>query len=84
MLLWDIKDLTNKDRRSLRINIDFDYSTFVKWSPDTKAFIAQKFNGNNVDVYKVEKKKDGFFTSATKVLSFPKVDFFYYNLFKCK
>ncbi|KAJ8965115.1 hypothetical protein NQ314_004340 [Rhamnusium bicolor] len=71
VFIWDIKDLTQKDRKSLRINIDFDYATLVKWSPDSKAFIINKFNENVVEVYKVEKKKDGWL-NASKVLTFPK------------
>ncbi|KAF2895535.1 hypothetical protein ILUMI_10640 [Ignelater luminosus] len=73
VLLWDTKDLTQKDHKSLRINIEFDHPTFVKWSPDSKAFIIHKYNANAIEVYKVEKKKDGWLGSATKALTFPKV-----------
>lgn len=72
VFIWDTKDLTQKDRKSLRINIEFDYATLVKWSPDSKAFIINKFNENAVEVYKVEKKKDGWL-QASKALTFPKV-----------
>lgn len=53
----------------------------VKWSPDSKAFIISKFNENAVEVYKVEKKKDGWL-QASKALTFPKVGFliFFSNL----
>lgn len=75
VFLWDTKDLSQRDRKSLRINIDFDYATMVKWSPDSKAFIISKFNENTVEVYKVEKKKDGWL-QASKALTFPKVSLF--------
>ncbi|KAJ8979981.1 hypothetical protein NQ317_013730 [Molorchus minor] len=71
VFIWDTKDLTQKDRRSLRINIEFDYATMVKWSPDSKAFIINRYNENALEVYKVEKKKDGWL-QATKALTFPK------------
>ncbi|KAF7284587.1 hypothetical protein GWI33_021869 [Rhynchophorus ferrugineus] len=71
IFIWDIKDLTQKDRKSFRINVDFDYSTHVKWSPDCKAVISHRFNDNCVEVYKIEKKKDGWLT-ASKALTFPK------------
>ncbi|XP_018570810.1 transducin beta-like protein 2 isoform X3 [Anoplophora glabripennis] len=71
VFIWDTKDLTHKDRKSLRVNIEFDYATLVKWSPDSKAFIINKFNENAVEVYKVEKKKDGWL-QASKALTFPK------------
>lgn len=72
VFLWEAKDLSNKDRKSLRINVEFDYATHVKWSPDCKAFIIHKFNENCLEVYKVEKKKDGWLT-ASKAVTFPKV-----------
>lgn len=71
VFIWDTKDLTQKDRKSLRVNIEFDYATSVKWSPDSKAFIINKFNENVLEVYKVEKKKDGWLHAA-KALTFPK------------
>lgn len=72
-MLWDTRDLMQKDHKSLRINIEFDYPTFVKWSPDSKAFIIHKYNGNCMEVYKVEKKKDGWLAAATKAVTFNKV-----------
>ncbi|KAK4873636.1 hypothetical protein RN001_012996 [Aquatica leii] len=73
VLLWNAKDLKQKDRKSVRINIEFDYATFVKWSPDSKAFLIHKYNGNCIEVYKIEKKVDGTIGSATKAITFPKV-----------
>lgn len=72
MLLWDVKDLTQKDHRSLRVNIEYDHGIYIKWSPDSKAFIIHKSNENAVEVYKIEKRKDGWLGAATKVLTFPK------------
>ncbi|KAF5296510.1 hypothetical protein FQR65_LT01499 [Abscondita terminalis] len=73
VLLWNAKDLKQKDHKSLRINIEFDYATFVKWSPDSKAFLIHKFNGNCVEVYKIEKRADGTIGSASKAITFSKV-----------
>lgn len=73
VLLWCVKDLEHKERRSLRINIEFDYATHVKWSPDTKAFIISRSTDNNVEVYKVERKKDSWLGPVTKAITFPKV-----------
>lgn len=72
MLLWDVKDLTQKEHRSLRVNIEYDHGLFIKWSPDSKAFIIYKCNEGCIEVYKVEKKKDGWLGSATKALTFPR------------
>lgn len=72
VFLWEAKDLANKDRKSLRVNVEFDYATHVKWSPDCKAFVIHRYNENCLEVYKVDKKKDGWLT-ATKASTFPKV-----------
>ncbi|XP_049818407.1 transducin beta-like protein 2 [Aethina tumida] len=72
VFLWDVKDISQPSHKSLRINIEFDHPTFVKWSPDSKAFIIHRYNENAVEVYKVEKKKDGWLGHATKALTFPK------------
>lgn len=72
-MLWCVKDLTSKDRRSLRVNIEYDHATLIRWSPDGKAFIIHKAMANAIEVYKVTKKPDGFLASATKALEFPKV-----------
>ncbi|CAG9767198.1 unnamed protein product [Ceutorhynchus assimilis] len=71
VFIWGAKELANKDRKSLRVNIEFDYATHVKWSPDCKAFIIHRFNENCLEVYKVDKKKDGWLT-ASKAVTFPK------------
>lgn len=73
-MLWYTADLakSTKDHKSLRVNIDFDHAICVKWSPDTKAFIIQKSLENTVEVYKVEKRKDGIITSAKKAITFAK------------
>lgn len=74
-MLWCTSNLASKDRKSLRINVEYDYATHVRWSPDGKAFIIHKSHGNNVEVYKVAKKSDGFLASATKAHEFPMVKF---------
>ncbi|KAK9744779.1 WD domain, G-beta repeat [Popillia japonica] len=73
VVLWDIKDLLQKDRKSLRVNVEFDHPTMVKWSPDSKAFIISKYSENTVEVYKIEKKKDSWVGHPTKAFTFPKV-----------
>jgi len=73
VLLWYTKDFTTNDRKSLRINIEFDHATLIRWSPDGKAFMIHKAVANVIEVYKITKKSDGYITSATKALEFPRV-----------
>lgn len=72
--LWCTKDLASKNRKSLRVNIDWDHATHVEFSPDGKAFIIHKSFGNNIVVYGLKKKPNGFFISATPVLEYQKVN----------
>ncbi|XP_072758878.1 transducin beta-like protein 2 isoform X3 [Anoplolepis gracilipes] len=72
VLLWYTKDFTSKNRKSLRINIEFDHATLIRWSPDGKAFLIHKAMANTIEVYKIAKKSDGYLASATKALEFPR------------
>ncbi|CAH0715569.1 unnamed protein product, partial [Brenthis ino] len=72
VILWDIRDLTVKEHKTLRVNIAFDYASHVAWSPDSKAFVVHTVRDNNIVVYKIEKKKDGTIGSATPVITFDK------------
>lgn len=73
VILWDIRDLSQKEHRTLRVNIEFDHASHVAWSPDSKAFIVHTVRENNIIVYKIEKKKDGAIASATPAITFDKV-----------
>lgn len=72
VLLWCTKDLASKDKRSLRVNIEYDHAVLVRWSPDGKAFLIHKALANTIEVYKISKKSDGTLASATKSFEFPK------------
>lgn len=77
VILWDIRDLSHNQHKTLRVNIEFDHASFVSWSPDSKAFIIHTVQGNNIVVYKIDKKKDGALGSATQVVAFDKVSEFF-------
>lgn len=68
--------MDQKDHKSLRVNVEFDHATLVRWSPDSKAFIIHKAVENVVEVYKVTKKPDGWIGPVSKALTFPKVSQF--------
>lgn len=71
-MLWCLKDLKHKERKSVRVNVDYDHARFIRWSPDSKAFIISRATDQCIEVYKVEKKKEGFLGPVTKALTFPK------------
>ncbi|XP_053609163.1 transducin beta-like protein 2 isoform X2 [Plodia interpunctella] len=73
VILWDIRDLNQKEHKTLRVNLEFDFATFVAWSPDSKAFIVHTVRENHIIVYKIERKKDGVIGAATPVITFDKV-----------
>jgi len=59
VLVWSTKDFMQKEHKCLRCNVEYDHGTFVKWSPDSKAFVVQKATQNCTEVYKMGKKADG-------------------------
>lgn len=73
VILWDVRDLNQKEHKTLRVNIEFDHASHVAWSPDSKAFIVHTVHENHIVVYKIEKKKDGGIASAAPVITFEKV-----------
>lgn len=81
--------MTIKEKKSLRVNVEFDHATLVRWSPDGKAFLIHKAVANTIEVYKISKKSDGTLASAVKALEFSKVYikilffivFFFYKLY---
>lgn len=72
VLIWSTKNWDQKDHKCLRINIEFDHAKFIKWSPDSKAFIIHKAAERLMEVYKVAKKPDGWISGVTKGVTFPK------------
>lgn len=72
--------MTVKEKRSLRVNIEFDHATLVRWSPDGKAFLIHKAVANTIEVYKISKKPDGTLASAIKALEFSKVSIKFFSV----
>lgn len=71
VMLWSVKTFSEKNHRSVRANVEFDYATHIKWSPDSKAFIVSTATGNTIQVYKVGKKSDGSLGNIEMILKFP-------------
>lgn len=65
-----MKDLSNaKDRKTFRINVEFDHVYKLAWSPDSKAILGFKAMENAIEVYRVD-RKDGAFVSYGKSITF--------------
>ncbi|XP_049803966.1 uncharacterized protein LOC126241467 isoform X2 [Schistocerca nitens] len=73
IFLWSTKDWNQREHKFVRINVEYDHATFIKWSPDSKAFIIQKDMENVIEVYKIAKKADGWISGASKAIEFPKL-----------
>jgi len=71
VLVWHSKDFSGKDHKVLRCNVEFDHGLFVKWSPDSKAFVVQKAVQNCTEVYKMGKKPDGSLGDFSVAVTFP-------------
>ncbi|KAL5277583.1 TBL2 family protein [Megaselia abdita] len=73
ILVWPTSQLQeSKDRKYFRFNSEYDFGTKISWSPDSKALAINKSLENVVEVYKLE-RKDSWFSSASKALTFPHV-----------
>lgn len=73
VFVWSTKHFTSKEHKSIRFNIDYDHASLVCWSPDTKAFMINRATENTLEVYKVNRKTDGWISGFIKALTFPKV-----------
>jgi len=73
VMVWSTKEFSAREHKPLRCNVEFDHGLFVKWSPDSKAFVVQKAMQNCTEVYKMAKKADGSLGDFSVAVSFPKV-----------
>jgi len=71
VLVWSTKDFSSKEHKCLRCNVEYDHGLFVKWSPDSKAFVVQKAVQNCTEVYKMGKKPDGSMGEFSVAVTFP-------------
>ncbi|XP_028838700.1 transducin beta-like protein 2 isoform X2 [Denticeps clupeoides] len=69
--IWSTKDFLDRDHRCLRANVELDHATLVRFSPDSRAFIAWLANGDAIRVFKMIKKEDGTFTFKANAEDFP-------------
>ena len=71
ILIWYLKDLSSaKDRKTFRVNVEYDHVYKLIWSPDSKALLGFKAMENAIEAYRVE-KKDGMFSSYARSITFP-------------
>jgi len=72
VLVWNTKEFPSKEHKCLRCNVQYDHGLFVKWSPDSKAFVVQKAVQNCTEVYRMAKKPDGALGEFSVAVTFPK------------
>ncbi|XP_007430322.1 transducin beta-like protein 2 [Python bivittatus] len=60
--IWSTKDLLEREHRCMRVNVELDHATLVRFFPDSRAFIVWLANGDTLRVFKMAKKEDGTFT----------------------
>jgi len=71
VMVWSTKGFVEKEHKVLRCNVEYDHGLFVKWSPDSKAFVVQKAVQNCTEVYKMSKKADGSLGDFSVAVTFP-------------
>ncbi|KAG8230687.1 hypothetical protein J437_LFUL010764 [Ladona fulva] len=70
--IWATKDFNQKEHKSVRVNIDYDHASLVRWSPDCKAFVILRATENIIQVYKITRKPEGGIVAVEKGFTFPK------------
>ncbi|CAH1801363.1 unnamed protein product, partial [Owenia fusiformis] len=72
ILMWSVKEFTQKEHKSVRSNVELDHATKIKFSPDTKAFVINLYNENTLRVMRIGKKPDGSLGNINGTFDFPK------------
>ncbi|KAG8122868.1 hypothetical protein E2320_018329 [Naja naja] len=70
--IWSTKDILEREHRCMRVNVELDHATLVRFFPDSRAFIVWLANGDTLRVFKMTKKEDGTFTYIAIPEEFPK------------
>ncbi|XP_034033375.1 transducin beta-like protein 2 isoform X2 [Thalassophryne amazonica] len=70
--IWSIKDFMEREHKCLRANVELDHATLVRFSPDSRAFIAWLANGDTIRIFKMVKKEDGTLSFISAGEDFPK------------
>uniref|UniRef100_A0A0K8R7B8 Putative salivary protein antigen p40 n=1 Tax=Ixodes ricinus TaxID=34613 RepID=A0A0K8R7B8_IXORI len=70
ILLWCLKNLAQKEHKSVRVNVEYDHATRVRWSPDSRAIVLASALGNAVQVYRVGRREDGSPGNVEPLLTF--------------
>ncbi|XP_031725015.1 transducin beta-like protein 2 [Anarhichas minor] len=69
--IWSTKDFLDREHKCLRANVDLDYATLVRFSPDSRAFITWLANGDTIRIIKMVKKEDGTLSFKAASEDFP-------------
>ncbi|XP_032071851.1 transducin beta-like protein 2 [Thamnophis elegans] len=70
--IWSTKDILEREHRCMRVNVELDHATLVRFFPDSRAFIVWLAYGDTLRVFKMIKKEDGTFTYIAIPEEFPK------------
>lgn len=69
--IWSTKDFTEREHKCLRANVELDHAVLVRFSPDSRAFIAWLANGDTIRIFKMVKKEDGTLSFKGAAEDFP-------------
>ncbi|XP_048767458.2 transducin beta-like protein 2 [Ostrea edulis] len=72
VMIWNTKEFSQKEHKSVRGNVEYDHATRVKYSPDSKAFVCSLSNENTVRIFRIGKKDTGGIGNITAAFDFEK------------
>ncbi|GLG96411.1 Probable cytosolic iron-sulfur protein assembly protein Ciao1 [Gryllus bimaculatus] len=73
LLVWNTRDWTQKEHKNVRVNVELDHATLVRWSPDSKAMVVRRAADNALEVFRVARRADGLVGAITRAATFPKL-----------
>lgn len=73
--LWSTKDFQLQQPKNVRCNVEYDHAVQVRFSPDSKSFIAGLGVSNTIRAFKIAKKEDSsnLHMVQASIPDFPKV-----------
>lgn len=71
IFLWSTKEFELQQHKSIRCNVEFDHAIKVRFSPDSKSFIAGLSVSNTIRAFKVNKNDSNVTITQAAVQDFP-------------
>lgn len=69
--IWYVKEFVQKELRHVRVNVEFDHATKLKFSPDNKAILTSLAISETLRIFRINRKEDYSIGKITPAFDFP-------------